>query len=85
MPWGNVSVVKCHMGDTGLLLAMAFSGVGSMIPEVYRQVLLGDEGVNEGILAENTAFGFGLLVGETRQFDSWAFWAFEFLWSWESS
>lgn len=49
----NDSVVKCYMGDTGLLSTMAFSGAGSSTPEVYRQVLLGNEGVNEGMLAEN--------------------------------
>ena len=45
--------VKCYMADTGLLSTMAFSATGSSMPEVYRQVLLGDAGVNEGMLAEN--------------------------------
>lgn len=49
----NESVVKCYMGDTGLLSTMAFSASGSSMPEVYRQVLLGADGVNEGMLAEN--------------------------------
>lgn len=47
------STVKCYMADTGLLSTMSFSSSGSSMPEVYRQVLLGADGVNEGMLAEN--------------------------------
>lgn len=47
------ATVKCYMADTGLLSTMAFSASGSALPEVYRQVLLGADGVNEGMLAEN--------------------------------
>ncbi|RSX50580.1 ATPase [Bifidobacterium goeldii] len=48
------STVKCYMADTGLLSTMAFSASGSStMPDVYRQVLLGADGVNEGMLAEN--------------------------------
>ena len=46
--------VKCHMADTGLLASMAFDSSGSVMPEVYRQVLTGSIGVNEGMLMENT-------------------------------
>ena len=47
------AVVKCYMGDTGLLASMAFSSSEREMPAVYRQVLQGDTGVNEGMLAEN--------------------------------
>ena len=47
------ATVKCYLADTGLLSTMAFSGSGRSMPEVYRQVLLGDASVNEGMLAEN--------------------------------
>ena len=47
------TVVKCYMADTGLLSTMAFSSDGPSLPDVYRQVLLGADGVNEGMLAEN--------------------------------
>lgn len=47
------SVVKCYMADTGLLASMAFSASDENMPEVYRQVLLGDASVNEGMLVEN--------------------------------
>lgn len=45
--------VKCYMADTGLLATEAFSSGSRILSDVYRQVLLGDEGVNEGMLAEN--------------------------------
>lgn len=47
------TTVKCYLADTGLLSSMAFSTGGGAMPEVYRQVLLGDAAVNEGMLAEN--------------------------------
>ena len=47
------SAVKCYMADTGLLATMTFSAAGDALPEVYRQVLLSDSGINEGMLAEN--------------------------------
>ena len=47
------AVVKCYMGDTGLLASMAFSSSEREMSAVYRQVLQGDTGVNEGMLAEN--------------------------------
>ena len=49
----DASVVKCYMADTGLLASMAFRAAGSSMPEAYRQVLLGDASVNEGMLTEN--------------------------------
>ena len=45
--------VKCYMADTGLLASMAFGSSGSVMPEVYRQVLTGSIEVNEGMLMEN--------------------------------
>ena len=47
------STVKCYMADTGLLSTMAFSAAGNAMPEVYRQVLLGDANINAGMLTEN--------------------------------
>lgn len=47
------TTVKCYLADTGLLSTMAFSSTTDIMPEVYRQVLLGDASVNEGMLAEN--------------------------------
>ena len=45
--------VKCYMADTGLLASMAFESTGSVMPDVYRQVLTGSVEVNEGMLMEN--------------------------------
>ena len=47
------SSVKCYMADTGLLASMAFSAAEDAMPELYRQVLLGNVEVNEGMLMEN--------------------------------
>ena len=47
------STVKCYMADTGLLSTMAFSAAGELVPDAYRKVLLGDDGVNQGMLVEN--------------------------------
>lgn len=47
------STVKCYMADTGLLASMAFSVSDDAMPELYRQVLLGNVEVNEGMLMEN--------------------------------
>ena len=41
------------MVDTGLLASMAFESGGSVMPEVYRQVLTGSVEVNGGMLMEN--------------------------------
>lgn len=47
------SSVKCYMADTGLLATMAFSSSDNNIPEIYRQVLIGNVEINEGMLMEN--------------------------------
>ncbi len=47
------STVKCYMADTGLLSTMAFSPIGESMPEAYGQILMGNLGVNEGMLMEN--------------------------------
>ncbi len=49
----NETWVKCYLADTGLLACMAFSPSGNTMADVYRQVLVGDVGVNEGMLTEN--------------------------------
>lgn len=49
----NRTLVKCYMADTGLLVSHAFADRSSTSDGVYRDVLLGKIGVNEGMLAEN--------------------------------
>ena len=47
------SSLKCYMADTGLLVTLAFSDGRTTDENVYRAVLRGDIGLNEGMLTEN--------------------------------
>ena len=47
------SSVKCYMGDTGLLMSMAFSAGISNSEDVYKKLLKDQLSVNEGMLFEN--------------------------------
>lgn len=49
----NDGAVKCYMADTGLLASMALSSSDSALSGIYRQVLMGDVEINEGMLMEN--------------------------------
>ena len=45
--------LKCYMADTGLLVSLAFSNDDVTDENVYRAVLRGNIGLNEGMLVEN--------------------------------
>lgn len=45
--------IKCYMGDTGLLVSHAFDENELLEDEVYKQILSGKLGLNEGMLYEN--------------------------------
>lgn len=47
------TTLKCYMGDTGLLISMAFDEHGEEIQEVYKKLILGKLEVNTGMLVEN--------------------------------
>lgn len=47
------TTLKCYMGDTGLLISMAFDEHGDEIKELYRKLIFGKLEVNEGMLPEN--------------------------------
>ncbi|MDE6649417.1 MAG: ATP-binding protein [Muribaculaceae bacterium] len=47
------TTMKCYMGDTGLLISMAFDEHGEEIKELYRKLVFGKLEVNEGMLTEN--------------------------------
>lgn len=47
------TTLKCYMGDTGLLISMAFDEHGAEIQELYRKLVFGKLEVNEGMLVEN--------------------------------
>lgn len=45
--------LKCYMADTGLLVSLAFADGTATDESVYRAVLRGSIGLNEGMLTEN--------------------------------
>ncbi len=47
------TLVKCYMGDTGLLVSHAFSENALADGELYKQILLDKLSLNEGMLFEN--------------------------------
>jgi len=49
----NDSSVKCYMGDTGLLVSLAFSENELTDQQLYRQIMNGRLSLNEGMLYEN--------------------------------
>ncbi len=46
------TTLKCYMGDTGLLYAMAFNNLEEK-NEVYRKIIMGKLDLNEGMFMEN--------------------------------
>ncbi|MCD8200521.1 MAG: AAA family ATPase [Clostridia bacterium] len=60
------SFIKCYMGDTGLLVSLAFGEKELEKNDIYAQILHGSLSVNQGMLYENviaqmlTASGFPL-------------------------
>lgn len=47
------TLLKCYMGDTGLLVSHTFDENGIVSEEVYRKLLLGKLEVNMGMIMEN--------------------------------
>ena len=47
------SSLKCYMADTGLLVTLAFADGDVTDEGVYRSILRGNIGINEGMLVEN--------------------------------
>lgn len=45
--------IKCYLGDTGLLVSHAFDENEILENEVYKQIINGKLGINEGMLYEN--------------------------------
>lgn len=45
--------LKCYLGDTGLLISMAFDEHGEEIKNLYEKIIFGKFEVNEGMLIEN--------------------------------
>lgn len=49
----NDSAVKCYMGDTGLLVSLAFSENEISDTRLYKQIMDGRLSLNEGMIYEN--------------------------------
>lgn len=49
----NESAVKCYMGDTGLLVSLAFSENEIASQQLYKQIMDGKLSLNEGMIYEN--------------------------------
>lgn len=49
----NDSAVKCYMGDTGLLVSLAFDENELMEEQLYKQIMNDRLSLNEGMLYEN--------------------------------
>ena len=49
----NESAVKCYMGDTGLLVSLAFSENEIASNQLYKAIMNGKLSLNEGMLYEN--------------------------------
>ncbi len=49
----NNSAVKCYMGDTGLLVSLAFNKNELMEEQLYKQIMNDRLSLNEGMLYEN--------------------------------
>lgn len=47
------TTLKCYMGDTGLLISLAFDENALIEEQLYRKLMLGKLEVNEGMLMEN--------------------------------
>ena len=49
----DTTLLKCYMGDTGLLISHAFDERGIVTEEIYKKLLLDKLEVNLGMLTEN--------------------------------
>ena len=47
------SALKCYMGDTGLLISLAFDEKGIVDEEIYQKILFNKLSFNEGMIIEN--------------------------------
>lgn len=47
------SFVKCYMGDTGLLVSLAFSENELITEEIYKKILYDNLAINKGMIYEN--------------------------------
>ena len=64
------STFKCYMGDTGLLVTLAFMDMPYAENELYRAILFDKLGINEGMIMENIVAQMLRSKGRTLYFYS---------------
>ncbi len=62
------SALKCYMGDTGLLISLAFDEKGLVDEEVYKKILFNKLSFNEGMIMENIVAQMLVSSGEKLYF-----------------
>ena len=64
----NESYVKCYLGDTGLLVSLAFSENEIASQELYKQIMNDKLSLNEGMLYENAISQMLVSLGKKLYF-----------------
>ncbi|MBQ7176731.1 MAG: ATP-binding protein [Victivallales bacterium] len=64
------NMLKCYMGDTGLLVSHAFDEKAMVNEEIYRKLLVGALEFNEGMLMENIVAQMLVAAGHKLYFYS---------------
>ncbi len=64
------SSFKLYMGDTGLLISLAFDESGIVTEEIYKKLLFGKLEVNEGMIFENIVSQMLVACGRSLYFYS---------------
>lgn len=64
----NDSAVKCYMGDTGLLVSLAFNENELMEQRLYQQIMNDKLSLNEGMLYENVIAQMIVSLGKKLYF-----------------
>lgn len=64
------SALKCYMGDTGLLISLAFDEKGLVDEEVYKKILFNKFAFNEGMIMENIVAQMLTATGKNYTFSS---------------
>ena len=62
------SALKCYMGDTGLLLSLAFDENGLMDEDIYKKILFNKLSFNEGMIMENIVAQMLVSTGKNLYF-----------------
>ena len=64
------SALKWYMGDTGLLISLAFDEKGLVDEEVYKKILFNKLAFNEGMIMENIVAQMLTATGKNYTFSS---------------